>query len=162
MGQTHQLFASNAHGLTYHPMPDGGDNAWLGIQRFSTWPETRPGRLLHASSSPFAVLRLIASSNLTGAWTGSSLGFAPFDVDDEEARRAGSIRLHVPVSLSRNSSPPFFQPAWAVRVGHETRDRTAEPAGSATNKWENARLAMGAWRDKSMHDGAGDGDLPRL
>jgi hypothetical protein len=34
-GQTHQPFASNAHGLTYHPMPDGGDNAWLGIQRFS-------------------------------------------------------------------------------------------------------------------------------
>jgi len=48
---------------------------------------------------------LIASSNLTGAWTGSSLGFAPFDVDDEEAGTAGSIRLHVPVSLSRNSSP---------------------------------------------------------
>src|SRR5262249_10590800 len=27
--------------------------------------------------SAFAVLRLIASSNLTGAWTGSSLGFSP-------------------------------------------------------------------------------------
>jgi hypothetical protein len=112
--------SANAHGLTYHPMPDGGDNAWLGIQRFSPWPETRRGRLLHASSSPFAVLRLIASSNLTGAWTGSSLGFAPFDVDDEEARRAGSIRLHVPVNLSRNSSPPFFSPlglcGWGMKL----------------------------------------------
>src|ERR1700751_5925456 len=27
-----------------------------------------------------AVLRLITSSNLTGAWTGSSLGFAPFRI----------------------------------------------------------------------------------
>src|SRR5712692_4383440 len=30
--------------------------------------------------SALAVLRLITSSNLTGAWTGSSLGFAPFKI----------------------------------------------------------------------------------
>src|SRR5712691_8591493 len=30
--------------------------------------------------SALAVLRLITSSNLTGAWTGSSLGFAPFRI----------------------------------------------------------------------------------
>jgi len=33
-----------------------------------------------SSPSALAVLRLITSSNLTGAWTGSSLGFAPFRI----------------------------------------------------------------------------------
>src|SRR5262249_5233549 len=44
--------------------------------------------------SAFAVLRLITSSNLTGAWTGRSLGFSPFSIRStyDAARRYSSTR----------------------------------------------------------------------